>query len=98
MPPQRKQAHHKSLQQHKLRVYYRILRYITSSILSRQMRTVRCFGRTIMSDAVIPANLMLHFCPQYQKPSLILEQEKLVRQELVKMKSSRDGDVECKPS
>lgn len=34
----------------------------------------------------------------YQKPSLILEQEKLVRQELVKMKSSRDGDVECKPS
>ncbi|KAJ7376230.1 hypothetical protein OS493_036053 [Desmophyllum pertusum] len=34
----------------------------------------------------------------YQKPSLILEQEKLVRQELVKVKSSRDGDVECKPS
>lgn len=38
------------------------------------------------------------FCPQYQKPSLILEQEKVVRQELVKVKSSRDGDVECKPS
>jgi len=34
----------------------------------------------------------------YQKPALILEQEKLVRQELAKMRSSRDGDVECKPS
>ncbi|XP_074614532.1 protein DPCD-like isoform X3 [Acropora palmata] len=34
----------------------------------------------------------------YQKPALILEQEKQVRQELAKMKSSRDGDMECKPS
>lgn len=34
----------------------------------------------------------------YQKPPLILEQEKRVRQELAKMKSSRDGDVECRPS
>lgn len=34
----------------------------------------------------------------YKKPPLILEQEKLIRQELVKMKSSRDGDVECTPS
>ncbi|XP_078358798.1 protein DPCD-like [Oculina patagonica] len=34
----------------------------------------------------------------YHKPPLILEQEKLVRQELVKVKSSRDGDVECTPS
>ena len=41
---------------------------------------------------------MFVHCPQYQKPALILEQEKLVRQELAKMRSSRDGDVECKPS
>ncbi|XP_031552858.1 protein DPCD-like [Actinia tenebrosa] len=33
----------------------------------------------------------------YQKPPLILEQEKLIRQELAKNKTG-DGDLECKPS
>lgn len=34
---------------------------------------------------------------QYQKPPLILEQEKLIRQELAKNKSD-DGELDCKPS
>ena len=56
---------------------------------------ISLFGQTVIR---LTGCHMSVFCPQYQKPSLILEQEKLVRQELVKMKSSRDGDVECRPS
>ncbi|XP_033113405.1 protein DPCD-like [Anneissia japonica] len=34
----------------------------------------------------------------YAKPSAVLEMEKKVRQELLKLKASKDGDMECKPS
>lgn len=34
----------------------------------------------------------------YEKPPAILEMEKAVQEQLKKMKASKDGDVECKPS
>ncbi|XP_071946891.1 protein DPCD-like [Antedon mediterranea] len=34
----------------------------------------------------------------YSKPSEVLKMEKDVRQELLKLKASKDGDMECKPS
>ncbi|XP_072025890.1 protein DPCD-like [Amphiura filiformis] len=35
---------------------------------------------------------------QYKKPKAILEMERLVQQELDKLKAAKDGDVECSPS
>ncbi len=35
---------------------------------------------------------------QYKKPKSILEMERLVQQELGKLKAAKDGDVECAPS
>ena len=36
--------------------------------------------------------------PQYKKPAAILDMEKQVMAELQKVKSSREGDMECAPS
>ena len=34
----------------------------------------------------------------YQKPSLILEKESMERQQVLSVKESKDGDVDCKQS
>lgn len=49
-------------------------------------------------DAISIAHANNTLIIQYKKPQAILEMEKLVHQELSKLKASKDGDVECAPS
>lgn len=49
-------------------------------------------------DAISIAHANNTLIIQYKKPQAILEMEKLVHQELSKLKASQDGDVECAPS